>query len=301
MAIFVEKIVASGAVFFNPKTKENSKKRLQDLWRQKFWEKWMSQNGLCLPLPSPNQMEPWDPWQTAGKSTNSSRDIHVPHQRSKTCHKNWKASCAPHHWTWTWNIVTSGCHLNQANFAQSSSPWVSVNVQDSQWDCAFPLTFSDQRWANSWLAQSLKEHIWTTSWSFKKGPWRNTCDTQKQSWQDSVKQDSKSMAAVKSSFCQTELEYLGYWITREGIQPMKDKVQSIMNLAEPKTRKELRSFMGLVNYYRDMWKRAQLLVPLNQPWCEVALGRRRGQCFKKHQTSDDQKYCYFIQILTKFG
>ena len=44
---------------------------------------------------------------------------------------------------------------------------------------------------------------------------------------------------------------------------MKDKVQSIMNLAEPKTRKELRSFMGLVNYYRDMWlRRSHVLAPL---------------------------------------
>jgi len=69
--------------------------------------------------------------------------------------------------------------------------------------------------------------------------------------------------AKKSFFARGELEYLGYWITRDGIQPMKEKVQSIMNLDEPKTRKELRSFMGLVNYYRDMWlRRSHVLAPL---------------------------------------
>ena len=69
--------------------------------------------------------------------------------------------------------------------------------------------------------------------------------------------------AKKSFFARSELEYLGYWITRKGIQPVKDKVQAIMNLDEPKNRKELRSFIGIVNYYRDMWiRRSHVLAPL---------------------------------------
>ena len=55
--------------------------------------------------------------------------------------------------------------------------------------------------------------------------------------------------AVKSAFMQTELEYLGYWITRQGVQPMPNKVKAIHNIAPPKTRKQLRSFIGLINYY----------------------------------------------------
>ena len=68
-----------------------------------------------------------------------------------------------------------------------------------------------------------------------------------------LQQAGLKVNAKKSFFAKEELEYLGYWITRDGIQPMKDKVASIMNIAEPKTRKELRSFIGVVNYYRDMW------------------------------------------------
>ena len=69
--------------------------------------------------------------------------------------------------------------------------------------------------------------------------------------------------ATKSAFCQHELEYLGYWISREGIQPMKNKVEAIMKIAEPKNRRELRGFIGIVNYYRDMWiKRSHVLAPL---------------------------------------
>ena len=40
--------------------------------------------------------------------------------------------------------------------------------------------------------------------------------------------------ANKSFFCKGELEYLGYWITREGIQPVTKKVQAMLAIKEPK-------------------------------------------------------------------
>jgi len=70
--------------------------------------------------------------------------------------------------------------------------------------------------------------------------------------------------ATKSHFCQDELEYLGYLINRKGVRPTMKKVEAIMNIATPKTRKQLRSFIGMVNYYRDMWpQRSHLLAPLS--------------------------------------
>ena len=58
----------------------------------------------------------------------------------------------------------------------------------------------------------------------------------------------------KSYFARNELEYLGFKITREGITPLSDKVEAMKNIAVPTTKKQLRSFIGLINYYRDMWK-----------------------------------------------
>ena len=70
--------------------------------------------------------------------------------------------------------------------------------------------------------------------------------------------------ATKSHFCKTELEYLGYLINKEGVRPTMKKVEAIKNIATPTTRKQLRGFIGMVNYYRDMWpKRAHLLAPLS--------------------------------------
>ena len=71
------------------------------------------------------------------------------------------------------------------------------------------------------------------------------------------------MQCRKSTFCTDVIEYLGYWITHEGIHPMPNKVKAIKEMLPPTTRKQLRRFIGLVNYYRDMWeKRSELLAPL---------------------------------------
>ncbi len=58
--------------------------------------------------------------------------------------------------------------------------------------------------------------------------------------------------AAKSSLCAHKIEYLGYILTREGIKPQPKKVQAILALNLPDNIKELRHFLGMVQYYRDM-------------------------------------------------
>ena len=79
--------------------------------------------------------------------------------------------------------------------------------------------------------------------------------------------------ASKSSFARESLEYLGYNISRKGISPITKKVDAIRQIAPPKTKRQLRSFLGMVNYYRDMWiRRSHVLAPLTNlqspsvPW-----------------------------------
>ena len=59
----------------------------------------------------------------------------------------------------------------------------------------------------------------------------------------------------KCFFAEDELEYLGYLLTRHGIAPQPKKVEAIMRINPPKNVKQLRHFLGMVNYYRDMWRR----------------------------------------------
>jgi hypothetical protein len=67
----------------------------------------------------------------------------------------------------------------------------------------------------------------------------------------------------KSLFAVSEIEYLGYWITRDGLQPQPKKVEAIHRLTPPKTKRQRRTFLGMVNNYRDMWKRrSHLIAPL---------------------------------------
>eukprot|EP00804_Cyclotella_cryptica_P017280 CCRYP_016838-RB/>CCRYP_016838-RB protein AED:0.46 eAED:0.46 QI:73/-1/0/1/-1/0/1/0/101 len=69
--------------------------------------------------------------------------------------------------------------------------------------------------------------------------------------------------ARKLSFCAMETECLGYVLSRDGIKPQPKKVQAILALTPPQNVKQLRRFLGMVQYYRDIWaRRSEILAPL---------------------------------------
>lgn len=54
----------------------------------------------------------------------------------------------------------------------------------------------------------------------------------------------------KCSFLCTEIEYLGYKINFEGLRPTDRGVAAVQNFPEPRTVKEVQSFLGLASYFR---------------------------------------------------
>ena len=58
---------------------------------------------------------------------------------------------------------------------------------------------------------------------------------------------------------------MDFWVTRNGIRPVNKKIEAIVNMTPPKTIKQVRVFVGLVNYYRYTWdKRSHLIQPLTE-------------------------------------
>ncbi|XP_061705289.1 uncharacterized protein K02A2.6-like [Cydia pomonella] len=53
----------------------------------------------------------------------------------------------------------------------------------------------------------------------------------------------------KCTFLQPEVEYLGHTIDKNGVRPTKSKIEAISKSSPPTNAKELRSFLGLVNFY----------------------------------------------------
>jgi hypothetical protein len=69
--------------------------------------------------------------------------------------------------------------------------------------------------------------------------------------------------ATKLTFCALEIEYLGYVFTRDGTKPQSNKVQAILAIKPPTGVRQLRHFLGMVQYYRDLWARwSNMLVPI---------------------------------------
>jgi hypothetical protein len=58
--------------------------------------------------------------------------------------------------------------------------------------------------------------------------------------------------AEKSTFYANEIEYLGYILTRDGIKPQSNKLQAILAIQPPTNVKQLRHFLGMVQYYPDL-------------------------------------------------
>ena len=80
-----------------------------------------------------------------------------------------------------------------------------------------------------------------------------------------LKQNQLHVNADKCFICQQRLEYLGHWLSAEGVDTDEGKILAIRKWPKPKSIRDIRSFSGLAGYYRKFVKNyASIAAPLFQ-------------------------------------
>ncbi|GFW62769.1 retrovirus-related Pol polyprotein from transposon opus [Trichonephila clavipes] len=80
-----------------------------------------------------------------------------------------------------------------------------------------------------------------------------------------------------------QVEYLGFLITAEGSSPLPEKVHAISNYKLQETIHDMRTFLGMINFYRRYLKDA---AKTQAPLHELLKGAKKKDRRKVHWTDD---------------
>jgi hypothetical protein len=65
-----------------------------------------------------------------------------------------------------------------------------------------------------------------------------------------LREANLTLKASKCCFCRKEMKYLGHIVTQDGIKPDPALIKAVAHFPQPKTIKDVQSFLGLSGYYR---------------------------------------------------
>ena len=78
-----------------------------------------------------------------------------------------------------------------------------------------------------------------------------------------LRQYNVTLNPAKCKFGMSEIEYVGHVINVEGRTFTRDKLDSVVNFPQPKSQKEMKSFLGLANYFRlHIRNHTEVVAPL---------------------------------------
>ena len=99
----------------------------------------------------------------------------------------------------------------------------------------------------------------------------------------------------KSKFFKSEVEWIGHKIDQNSIRPLQDKLMAIKNLKQPNNEKELKSFLGAIQYlskYTDnlfaQTDSLRQLLTKNEDWLWT---EEHTQAFENLKQKNTEKPC----------
>ena len=70
------------------------------------------------------------------------------------------------------------------------------------------------------------------------------------------------MRIDKCKFGYFNIDFVGHNISEQGVKPIYDNVEAIVNFSEPRNLKELERFIGMAGYYREFIPHMARIVEL---------------------------------------
>ena len=101
------------------------------------------------------------------------------------------------------------------------------------------------------------------------------------------------MKREKCNFFKKHLQYLGHLVSKEGFEPLPEKIKSIKNMLSPKTVKEVKQILGLSGYYCKFVSR---FAHLSRPLTHLTRQNVEFQWTEKCQKSFEN----LRELLTKY-
>ena len=104
----------------------------------------------------------------------------------------------------------------------------------------------------------------------------------------------------KCEFLQPCIEYLGHIVSKDGIKPVQSKIEAIVHAPTPENVQQLRSFLGLTNYYgKFIPNLATLLHPFNALLQANKKWHWSSECKRSFKEAKDQ--IALASILTHYN
>jgi hypothetical protein len=89
-------------------------------------------------------------------------------------------------------------------------------------------------------------------------------------------------------FGQKSMDFLGHRVSEQGVEQTPERIEAIKNMTAPQTKTQVRSFLGMLDYFRDS---VSMLGPTVVPLSRLAGPKGKGN-FKKGEWQEQQQQAF---------